>query len=173
MKETHKTKGGKVSTIIFPPTEKEIVFCISLYFGIPANFNRYNIAYKPHLYAIADKRNFLAKIKRPDNAIFKEWLSSPESKMNLSRKYFNGNTSKGRTVINKYLLQMVAEIKADHTAGMLTVQPYEKPIKPSSRAHFKKLNKDLEALGMKSRLPLRKKSGREIVANYIKSTQDL
>lgn len=170
---TKKIKGRKVARkTINPPTEKELIFCISLYFGLPPKFTRYNILFRYYLRQIYIVRHFDKRIKKEDKAIFWDYIKSHESKINLSRKYYN-HTRKGQSIINYYLHLLVDEIKKDYNSGTLTVQPYEPPKRETKRDIIRKLNAYYQKRGINKRLPLRKKSNRELIKDYQKHIQEM
>lgn len=161
-------KQRKNTPQIKPPTQKEIRFCISLYFGVPETFTHHDVLFRFYLKEITRYRNFIKKVNKADQVIFSEYINSviPISKMELSKKYYNGNTYKGQKVINKYLSLLVSEIMKDYENGLLQVQPYQKP--PTKREQARKMNEYLKSKGMNIKIPLRRKSQRELINEALK-----
>lgn len=165
-------KQQKNTSQIKPPTQKEIRFCISLYFGVPQRLNHHDILFRFYLREITKHRNFIRKVDKTDKDIFFEYINSiiPISKMELSKKYYNGNTYKGQKVINKYLSLLVSEIMKDYENGLLQVQPYQKP--PTQRERTRKMNEYLKSKGMNVKIPLRRKSKQEQIKEALKRYED-
>lgn len=132
------------------PKEKEIIFCISLYYGIPKQFNRQNFYFKPYLNEIAGKRNFIAKI--PDNLerkVFERYLTTRKQKREISIE-MTDKTTIGQYLINRNLQKLVSEIMQDYENGLLQVQEYKKP--PTQR----ELDQKITELRHRLNLPPRK-----------------
>lgn len=164
---------AKVKKTVVPPTQKEIIFCISLYVAIRPKFSRSDILYKPHLQEIVNARSFYNKVAKEDLPIFREYIQTRQSKLIISKKYFDGHTSKGGNLINKYLLQLVQEIMQDYENGLLTVREYQKPILKGSRAYNKRINELAEKMGLNIRVPLRKKSTKEILKDWRQYSKEI
>lgn len=146
------------------PTEKKIVFCISLYFAIPKVYSRQHYQFKTHLKAIADKRNFLESISdKLEKEIFKTYLSCRTPKVEIS-VLLTKKTNSGVYLINKNLQKLVDEIMIDYDNGILKVQAYTKP--PTQTQINKKINEFYKKTGSNKRIPLREKSLREITSDW-------
>lgn len=114
---------------ITPPTEKEIIFCISLYFGISPRFTGKNLLYKDYLHRIADSRNYLQKIKNPtEKEMFLLYLTTSKPKLEISIEKTN-KTNTGIFLINKNLQFLVSEIMQDYQKGYLKVKLYTQPLR--------------------------------------------
>lgn len=164
-------KDGKVNvqrTLIKPPTKKDLVFIIRLYVGLPKRFNiccaLHNEAYRTYLSEIVSKRGFLEKIAKEDISIMLDYFYTfpYQSKIELSKQYFKGNTHKGQKVINKYLCMLVNEIMQDFKAGKLKVKEYTPPPKPATkRERLRALNELFKKEGVNIRVSLRRESKKE------------
>ncbi len=114
---------------ITAPTEKEIIFCISLYFGISPRFTGKNLLYKDYLHRIADSRNYLQKIKNPtEKEMFLLYLTTSKPKLEISIEKTN-KTNTGIFLINKNLRFLVSEIMQDYEKGYLKVKLYIQPLR--------------------------------------------
>ena len=142
------------------PIEKELIFCISLYFGIPPKFNRQSVLFQYYLQQIAIIRGAIAPNPTTETMIVRDWLEGMGSKRELSKRYYQ-HTTKGERVINDFLYKMVQSIMEDYESGFLRVQQYEKPIKKGSREYRKKINEIAKEMGLSVRMPLRKLSQKE------------
>lgn len=130
------------------PTQKEIVFCISLYFGISPKFNDKNILFKDYLNRIATSRIFLEKIKNPiEKEMFNLYLSTSKSKVEIAKEKIN-KINQGVYLINKNLNSFISGIMKDYEKGYLKVKPYIKPPrKKTEKQHlseWKKFKSDLD-----------------------------
>lgn len=154
------------------PTEKDLKFCISLYFGISPKFSIYNnILFKMYLKEIAEKRFFLEKIKNlKEKKIFEIYLQGRKSKKEISINETENNHL-GVFIINKHLKTLVSEIMHDYENNLLQVQKYKKP--PTQREINKKANAYLQKLGIKAKIPLRKPSKKELLKSWEKLKDDL
>ncbi len=153
------------------PAEKEIIFCISLYFGIPPKFSRCDILFKPYLKAITDKRRYFEKISNPkEKEIFQTFIYKRISKIEISKTLIN-HTKKGVYLIDKNLSCLIAEIMKDYENGLLQVIEYQKP--PTKRELLKNLNEKLQNCGLNIKIPLRKQSKKEIINNWRKKTNEI
>ena len=143
------------------PTEKDLVFCISLYVGLPKRFSIKNVSYRMYLSEVVSKRGFLEKVAKEDIDIILDYFYTVpyQSKIELSKQYFKGNTSKGQKVINKYLRALVNEIMQDFKEGKLKVKEYQKP--RTKREERKALNELLKKQGINIKVPLRVESKKE------------
>lgn len=149
------------------PAEKDIIFCISLYFAIHPKFNRSEISYKFYLNNIAIKRNFLLLINNPkEREIFTSFLNDQKSKVQISKDLTN-HTTKGVYIINKNLKLLVSAILQDHKNGLLEVKEYKKP--PTKREINRKANEYLKKIGSSIRIPLRKPSAKEAFKKWQKT----
>lgn len=154
------------------PAEKELIFCVSLYFAIPPKFSiRNNIIFKMYLWQIIEKRNFWEKIAEPNERnIFKYYLKSKDTKRRIS-VLETGRTNTGVYIINKNLQKLTEEIRKDYENGLLKIQEYKKP--PTQREINRKLNECLKSQGIETRVPLRKKSKRELLNQWKKTSEKI
>lgn len=163
-----------------PPAKKDLIFCISLYFGIPAKFSITKIDFRMHLSDIVRKRKFIERVvSEKDKATFEAYIYTLPfiSKVEAGKRYLNSG-HKGNKLINKYLRLLVEEIKQDFEAGKLQVKTYIKPPKPpTKRDTIRKLNAYYKKHGINKHIPLRKPSKREIYSkmykDYIQHTKEL
>lgn len=163
-----------------PPAKKDLIFCISLYFGIPAKFSITKIDFRMHLSNIVRKRKFIERVvSEKEKATFEAYIYTLPfiSKVEAGKRYLNSG-HKGNKLINKYLRLLVEEIKQDFEAGKLQVQTYIKPPKPpTKRDTIRKLNAYYKKHGINKHIPLRKPSKREIYSkmykDYIQHTKEL
>ena len=163
-----------------PPAKKDLIFCISLYFGIPPKFSITKIDFRMHLRNIVKKRKFIERVvSENEKPTFEAYIYTLPfiSKVEAGKQYLNSGY-KGSKLINKYLRLLVEEIKQDFEAGKLEVQTYVKPPKPpTKRDTIRKLNAYFEKYGINKRIPLRKPSKREIYSkmykDYIQHTKEL
>ena len=163
-------KKNKIAPEI-APTEKEIIFCISLYFGIPKKFGRSHFTFKMYLKEIAEKRFFVQKIKdHTERELFKIYLSTMRTKRQISLEVTN-KTTIGVYIINRNLKRLVCEIMQDYENGILQVQEYQKP--PTKRQNAKRINEYLQKIGISDRVPLRKKSKKELLKDWEKFSSEL
>lgn len=153
------------------PTEKEIIFCISLYFGIPQSFSRCDILFKTYLKEIAEKRRYFDKIKNPkEKEVFQTFFNRRIPKLEISKELTN-HTKKGVYLIDSNLKNLVAEIMKDYEKGLLQVIQYQKPL--TKRQIIKKANTKLKERGIDIKIPLRKQSKREIVNSWRKRKEEI
>ena len=163
-----------------PPAKKDLIFCISLYFGIPAKFSITKIDFRMHLSDIVRKRKFIERVvSEKEKPTFEAYIYTLPfiSKVEAGKRYLNSG-HKGNKLINKYLRLLVEEIKQDFEAGKLQVQTYIKPPKPpTKRDTIRKLNAYYKKHGINKHIPLRKPSKREIYSkmykDYIQHTKEL
>jgi hypothetical protein len=153
------------------PTEKKIIFCISLYFSIPPVFSRQNVFFKANLNEIAKKRNFLEKIEDlQEREIFKTYLTTKIPKIDISREA-TGKTNSGAYLINRNLKNLVSEIMADYEAGILKVQTYTKP--PPETQLNKKINDWCDKRNIPRKYPIKKPTLNQIVEDFRQKSRDI
>lgn len=131
------------------PTEKEIIFCISLYFGISPKFNSKCFMFKDYLHRIADSRKFLETIKNPtEKEMFRLYLTTSKSKLDIAKEKIN-KIRYGIFLINKNLGCLISGIMKDYEKGYLKVKPYIEPARQKSdNQHlneWKKFGSDLDS----------------------------
>lgn len=153
------------------PPEKEIIFCISLYFGVPKKFGRSLPLFKMYLKEIAEKRFFIQNIKdHTEKKLFEIYLSTMQTKREISLEVTR-KTTIGVYLINRNLKKLVFEIMQDFENGLLQVQEYQRP--QTKRQTTKKINEYLEKMGINKKIPLRKKSKRELLKDWEKFSREL
>ena len=153
------------------PPEKEIIFCISLYFGVPPKFSHSDILFKPYLKQITEKRRYFEKIINPkEKEIFKTYIYNRISKIETSKTLTN-HTKKGVYLIDKNLSGLITEIMKDYENGLLQVIEYQKPI--TKREIIKKANEKLKERGINIKIPLRKRSKKELLNDWRKKTNEI
>lgn len=148
------------------PTEKEIIFCISLYFAIAPKFSKEQISYKFYLNEIVNTRQYLLKIQNPkEREVFMCFLSEQKSKLQISKELTN-HAKKGVYLIDKNLQLLIYEIMQDYKNGFLQVKEYQKPKTQREKTH--QANEYLKEIGSPHRIPLREPSQREILSKWEK-----
>lgn len=153
------------------PAEKEIIFCISLYFPISPKFTSKQISYKFYLDEIVRQRKYFLKIENPkEREIFMSFLTERKSKLQISKELTN-HSKKGIYIIDMNLQNLVSEILQDYENGILQVKEYQKPL--TQRKKNRKANEYLKKIGSTQRIPLRQPSKREILNKLKKSFNQL
>lgn len=167
-KAPNKAKSPRVYKTIPAPAEKDLVFCISLYFAIPPKFNRNSILFLYYLKQVALIHGTFSESKdTPETLIFRDWLDRKGSKLALSKQYYN-HTRKGVNIINKQLTKIVASARKLYDLGFLKVKEYKAPVKRDSREERKRINELAEKMGLSVRVPLRKLSKKERLRKALK-----
>jgi hypothetical protein len=159
-----------------PPKETDLVKIIRLYFEVPKKMNRQNLMYKFHLHEIATKRGFIYLHTGKDFDLFLQWLNpyilaQSQSKQEVSIK--NGySTTNGINAINKYLSLLTNDCLKDFENGLLNVKDFE-PKPPTKTQKLRDLQKSVNEWGLNVKIPLRKKSNRELLSNYEKHLKEI
>ena len=153
------------------PSEKSLIFCISLYHPIPPVFSRQNYNFKPFLKSLFDTRQYLERVKdKKHRAILTDYLTTKAYKVEISVKH-TGRSYWGIYIINGHLQKLVNEIMKDYEAGVLTIKEYKKP--PTKTEINRKINDYYKSRGIEKKIPLREKSKREIKNEWQNSRPDL
>lgn len=150
-----------------PPKTADLIQCIRLYFEVDKKINTSNLFFKYYLNDIAVKRGFIYLHKANDFNLFLEWLKpifNSQSKAEISKKH--GYTVRnGTNSINKYLALLVNECLQDQENGILTVKEF-KPKPPTPTQKLKDLQKSVDEMGLKVKIPLRKPSTKELLNKF-------
>jgi hypothetical protein len=150
-----------------PPKPADLIQCIRLYFEVDKKINTSNLFFKYYLNDIAGKRGFIYLHKANDFNLFLEWLKpifNSQSKAEISKKH--GYTVRnGTNAINKYLALLVNECLQDQENGKLTVKEF-KPKPPTPTQKLKDLQKSVDEMGLKVKIPLRKSSTKEVLNKF-------
>lgn len=138
--DLYNNKGLELSEIpqTSAPTDKEIIFCISLYFSIDEKFTRKNLLFKYYLNEVAKQNRFIDKItNQTEKVIFKTYLTTEISKVNISRDQL-AVTNSGVYLINKNLKILVSEIMQQYEKGHLKIKEHMKqPIRKTKKQFLK------------------------------------
>lgn len=150
-----------------PPNKTDLIQCVRLYFEVDKKINRSNIFLKYYLNEIAIKRGFIYVHKGNDFSLFLEWLKPfgiNQSKSEISKNH-NYSTINGTNAINKYLALLVNDCLLDFNNGILTVKEFKpKPLTPTQK--LKELQKSVNEMGLKVKIPLRKPSTKELLNKF-------
>lgn len=150
-----------------PPKPADLIQCIRFYFEVEKSMNTSNLLFKYYLNELAIKRGFVYLHTDNDFYLFLEWLkpfSHNQSKAEISKKN-NYSTTNGTNTINKYLTMLVNECLQDFENGKLKVKEF-KPKPPTPTQKFKGLQKLVNEMGLKVKIPLRKPSTKEILSKF-------
>ncbi|ELM3651544.1 hypothetical protein RYR30_002495 [Flavobacterium psychrophilum] len=157
-----------------PPVATDLIKCIRLYFQVDKNFKTSNILYKFYLYEIIKMRNFNYKYKGIDFDLFLDYSKNDFQTLLSNQKTvfdkFNYTATNGKNAINKYLNLLIFECLQDFKNGLLKVKDF-KPKPPTKTDNLRLLQTKVNEYGMKIKIPLRKKSNREIINDYKKHTK--
>lgn len=155
-----------------PPPEKDLIFCISLYFPISPKFKTSNnILHKIYLHEIVKERGFLSTVNnQTEKRIFEIYIKTLKRKRDISVTETNSTTI-GQYLIHRNLNRLIFEIKQDFENGLLQVQEYTPP--PTKRDLIKRANEYLKKIGSEKRIPLRKRSTRELLSDWKKKSQEI
>ena len=150
------------------PNKTDLIQCIRLYFEVDKKLTYSNILFKYYLNKIAVKRGFTNLHTGKDFDLFLDWLKPfrIQNKAEISRKH-NTSTTNGTNTINKYLAMLVNECLQDQENGILTIKDFEP--KPSTQTKkLKDLQKSVDEMGLKVKIPLRKPSKKELLNKFKK-----
>lgn len=147
------------------PNDKDLLFCIRLYFEIEINTKAKSPIIKYYLNEIIKFRGFQNRnIMNDDFKIFLEcylndfWLLN-QSQTNIFKKN-NYTQINGRNAVNKYLSLLINECLEDFEKGFLKIKNF-KPPTPTKRNKLKEMQKELDINGIEIKIPLRKSSNTE------------
>lgn len=146
------------------PSEKSLIFCMSLFHAIPPVFSRQNYNFKPFLKSLFDNRQYLERVKdKKHRAILTDYLTTKAYKVDISVKH-TGRSYWGIYIINGHLQTLVNEIMKDYEAGILAVKEYKKPATPTEIK--RKINDYCEKHDIPKKIPLREKSLKELKTDW-------
>ena len=84
---------------------------------------------------------------------------------------FNYTAINGKNAINKYLNLLINECLQDFDNGLLKVKDF-KPKPPTKTDKLRALQKKVNDYGFNVKIPLRKKSNKEILRDYEKASKE-
>jgi hypothetical protein len=152
------------------PSKKDLVKCLRLYFEISEKFTPSNILFKYFLNEIALKRGFIFEHnKHKDFDLFLQWLQpksvfTPQNKVYISK--LKGYTiAHGTNAINYFLGLLAKDCLRDLENGNLKIKDFA-PKPPTKTDTLRALQKKATEQGFNIKIPLRKKSQRELLEKY-------
>lgn len=158
------------------PVTTDLIKCIRFYFEVENNFTTSNILYKYYLYEIIKKRGFNLKYKGIDFDLFLEYVKTDfwilSNNQNNTFAKFNYTATNGKNAINKYLNLLISECLQDFENGLLKVKGFKpKPLTKTQK--LKELQKSVNEYGLNVKIPLRKKSNKELFKDFQKQFSHL
>jgi len=156
-----------------PPLATDLIKCIRFYFEVSKNFTTSDILYKYYLYEIIKKRGFNLKYKGIDFDLFLDYSKNDfktSNNQNNTFAKFNYTATNGKNAINKYLNLLIFECLQDFENRILKVKDF-KPKPPTKTDTLRELQKKATEYGLNVKIPLRKKSNRELLNDYKKHTK--
>lgn len=156
------------------PKETDLIQCIRFYFEVDKKLNKNSLMTKHYLYEIIKIRGFNLKYKGLDFDLFLEyakndfWVLSNNQKNTFDK--FNYTATNGKNAINKYLKLLISECLQDFENGLLKVKNF-KPKPPTQTNILRALQKKAIENGFNIKIPLRKKSKKELLNDYKKHTK--
>ncbi|WP_395078126.1 hypothetical protein [Flavobacterium sp.] len=157
-----------------PPVAKDLIKCIRFYFEVDKKFTISNILYKFYLYEIIKMRNFNYKYKGLDFDLFLDYSKNDFCVLSNNKKTifdkFKYTATNGKNAINKYLNLLICECLQDFENGLLKVKDF-KPKQPTKTDTLRAIQKKAIEYGFNVKIPLRKKSIKEILNDYKKHTK--
>ncbi|WP_134355589.1 hypothetical protein [Flavobacterium psychrophilum] len=159
-----------------PPVATDLIKCIRFYFEVDKKLNKNSLITKYYLYEIIKKRGFELKHKGLDFDLFLEyakndfWILSNNQKNTFDK--FNYTATNGKNAINKYLNLLICECLQDFENGLLKVKSF-KAKQPTKTDTLRALQKTANEHGFNIKIPLRKKSTKELLRNFKKDTKAL
>ncbi|OWP81649.1 hypothetical protein BWK63_05025 [Flavobacterium covae] len=159
-----------------PPNPTDLIKCIRFYFEVDKNLKSKSPITKYYLYEIIKKRGFNLKFKGLDFDLFLEYTKTdfwvfPKNQNNTFEK-FNYTVTNGKNAINKYLNLLVNECMQDFENGLLQIKDF-KPKPPTKTDTLRALQKKADEYGLNIKIPLRKKSTKELLNDYKKNTKKI
>lgn len=151
------------------PNEADLIQCIKFYFEVDKKLNKNSLMTKYYLSEIIKKRGFDLKYKGLDFDLFIEyskneyWFLS-KNQITVFDK-FNYTATNGKNAINKYLNLLISECLQDFENGLLKVKDF-KPSPPTPTKKLKDLQKTVDEMGLKVKIPLRKPSTKELLNKF-------
>lgn len=156
------------------PNETDLIQCIRFYFEVDKKLNKNSLMTKYYLYEIIKKRDFNLKYKGLDFDLFLEyakndfWILSNNQKAVFDK--FQYTATNGKNAINKYLNLLICECLQDFENGLLKVKGF-KPKPPTKTQKLRDLQKMVNECNLNVKIPLRKKSNKELLNDYKKHTK--
>jgi hypothetical protein len=157
-----------------PPNEVDLIKCIRLYFEIDRKTHKRSLLIKYYISEIIKTRHFEYKDK--DFDLFLEyykceyWILSNNQKAVFDK--FNYTAINGKNAINKYLNLLINDCLKDLESGILEIKDFLKPI-PTKTQKLKDLQKSINEMGLKIKIPLRKPGAKELLDKFKKRTYDI
>ncbi len=116
----------------------ELLTAIRCYFEVYPNFAVNDwIKTGFYIFSIAEKRNFIKRnIEKPNIEIFKTYLRNKklnQFSINETAKQYNLNIRDCSYIVNGFLNDLINEIKTDLTAGLITINDFDKKPKKQSQ----------------------------------------
>ncbi|WP_394758158.1 hypothetical protein [Flavobacterium sp.] len=157
-----------------PPVATDLIKCIRFYFEVDKKFTTSNILYKFYLYEIIKMRNFNYKYKGLDFDLFLDYSKNDFLVLSNNQKTvfdkFNYTATNGKNAINKYLNLLICECLQDFENGFLQLKDF-KPKPPTKTENLRLLQTKINEYGLNVKIPLRKKSIKELLKDYKKHTK--
>lgn len=158
-----------------PPVEQDLINCIRLYFEVDGKFKKTSFLFKYSLNQIILKRGFQLKYKGLDFKLFLEYSKNDfylSTNQNIIFKKFNYTNANGKNAINKYLNLLVTECLQDFENGLLQIKDFA-PNPKTKTQKLKELQKSVNAIGLNTKIPLRKKSDKVLFNRYLSNTNEI
>lgn len=156
------------------PNETDLIQCIRFYFEVDKKLNKNSLITKYYLSEIIKKRGFKYKYKGLDFDLFIEYSENEYLFLSKNQKTvfdkFNYTPTNGKNAINKYLNLLIYECLQDFENGILKVKNFKKP-PPTKTQTLRNLQTKANEYGLNIKIPLRKKSNKELINDYKKHTK--
>lgn len=164
----------KTTPIQPPPVPTDLIKCIRFYFEVDKKLNKNSFMTKYYLSEIIKKRGFNLKYNGLDFDLFLAYFETKflflSKNQNTVFQKFNYTATNGKNAINKYLNLLITECLQDFENGFLKVQSF-KPKPPTKTQKLKELQKSANEHGFNIKIPLRKKSKKELLRDFKKHTK--
>lgn len=159
-----------------PPVPTDLIKCIRFYFEVDKKINSKSLMIKYYLYEIIKIRGFNLKYKSTDFDLFLEYVKTNfwilSNNQNNTFVKFNYTATNGKNAINKYLNLLVNECLQDFENGLLHLKNFV-PKPPTKTQKLKELQKSVNESGLNIKIPLRKKSNKELLKDFKKQFSHL
>lgn len=159
------------STIIqLPPVANDLIKCIRFYIIVHTKFNLKSNLFKFHLWELMKYRNFENRYTGKDFEMFIEYSKNDFLVSNNQKTIFdkfNYTATNGKNAINKYLNLLIYECLQDFENGLLQLKDFA-PKPPTKTDNLRALQKTAKEYGLNVKIPLRKKSNRELLNDWRK-----
>lgn len=164
----------KTTPIQQPPVPTDLIKCIRFYFEVDKKLNKNSLMTKYYLSEIIKKRGFNLKYNGLDFDLFLAYFETKfyfmSENQNTVFEKFNYTATNGKNAINKYLNLLISECVQDFENGFLKVQSFKaKP--PTKTQKLKEFQKSVKECGFNIKIPLRKKSVKELLSDFKKHTK--